>query len=298
MKKTGNSSSEILRKSEVNNLIEFHCNCRHKDQTPIVSDLEIQEYAEAVLEDYKPKLLKEPGKINAVHFLESYLGATVDYQDIYYEENASPIAGAIVFNDDKVLVFDRENMCVRPIEVSAGTILIDNDTMKDGKEGFAQFTHLHEGGHFLIHPAVYRKMDNQITLFDLGMLDKTGSHVVSCKRSAIAGQGEKKCRFSTQEEFREHQANTFAAAIAMPRQTFIPYAQEMIRAAGFKDGIWVESEKELDWDDMIVLPDIVGKLAETFGVSRSAARVQLKRQNVLMTEKEYQQLHSQLAVAF
>lgn len=279
-------------------MIEFHCNCRHKDQTPIVSDLEIQEYAEAVLEDYKPKLLKEPGKINAVHFLESYLGATVDYQDIYYEENASPIAGATVFNDDKVLVFDRENMCVRPIEVSAGTILIDNDTMKDGKEGFAQFTHLHEGGHFLIHPAVYRKMDNQITLFDLGMLDKTGSHVVSCKRSAIAGQGEKKCRFSTQEEFREHQANTFAAAIAMPRQTFIPYAQEMIRAAGFKDGIWVESEKELDWDDMIVLPDIVGKLAETFGVSRSAARVQLKRQNVLMTEKEYQQLHSQLAVAF
>lgn len=279
-------------------MIEFHCNCRHKDQTPIVSDLEIQEYAEAVLEDYKPKLLKEPGKINAVHFLESYLGATVDYQVIYYEENASPIAGATVFNDDKVLVFDRENMCVRPIEVSAGTILIDNDTMKDGKEGFAQFTHLHEGGHFLIHPAVYRKMDNQITLFDLGMLDKTGSHVVSCKRSAIAGQGEKKCRFSTQEEFREHQANTFAAAIAMPRQTFIPYAQEMIRAAGFKDGIWVESEKELDWDDMIVLPDIVGKLAETFGVSRSAARVQLKRQNVLMTEKEYQQLHSQLAVAF
>ena len=60
----------------------------------------------------------------------------------------------------------------------------------------------------------------------------------------------------------------------------------------------MESEKELDWDDMIVLPVIVGKLAETFGVSRSAARVQLKRQNVLMTEKEYQQLHSQLAVAF
>ena len=97
MKKTGNSSSEILRKSEVNNLIEFHCNCRHKDQTPIVSDLEIQEYAEAVLEDYKPKLLKEPGKINAVHFLESYLGATVDYQDIYYEERQYILGRAASF---------------------------------------------------------------------------------------------------------------------------------------------------------------------------------------------------------
>ncbi len=298
MKRTGNSSSEILRKSEVNNLIEFHCNCRHKDQTPIVTDMEIQDYAEAVLQDYKPKLLKEPGKINAVHFLESYLGATVDYQDIYYEENTSPIAGATVFNDDKVLVFDRENMCVRSIEVSAGTILIDNDTMKDGKEGFAQFTHLHEGGHYLIHPAVYRRMDNQITLFDLGLPDRPGSHVVSCKRSAICGQSERKCRFSTQEEFREHQANTFAAALAMPRQTFVPYAQEMIRSAGFKDGIWVESDREMDWDDMILLPDIVGKLAETYGVSRAAAKVQLKRQNILMTENEYQQLHSQLAVAF
>ena len=89
-------------------MIEFHCKRHHpSDNTPIVYDSEIQEYAETVLGDYKPKLLKEAGKINALHFLESYCGADVDYQDIYYEENEDPIAGAAVFNEGYVKVFDR-----------------------------------------------------------------------------------------------------------------------------------------------------------------------------------------------
>lgn len=278
-------------------MIEFHCSRCKNDVTPIVTDQAVQEYAEAVLEDYKPKLLREPGRINATHFLESYLGATVDYQDIYYEENSSPIAGATVFNDDKVLVFDRENMCVRPIDVSAGTILIDNSTMQDGKEGFSKFTHLHEGGHFLMHPAVYRRVENQLSFFDFGQ-DSPGSHVAACKRSSICGSsGEKRPRLVTEEDFREHQANTFAAAIAMPRRTFIPCAQAMIRRAGFPEGIWVE-DNVMDWDSELGLSCLVDRLAEIYGVSRSAAKVQLKRQRLLMTQTEYQQLHSQLAVAF
>lgn len=279
-------------------MIEFHCQRYHRDdKTPIVTDQALQDYAEAVLGDYKPKLLKEPGKINAVHFLESYLGATVDYQDIYYEEGTSPIAGATVFNDDKVLIFDKENMCVRPIEVDAGTILIDNTTMQDGKEGFAQFTHLHESGHFLIHPAVYRRLNNQLTLFDFGMDSKPGNHVVICKRNSIGSQNEGKSKLVTQEDFREHQANTFAAAIAMPRQTFIPCAQEMIRKAGFSDGVWVESGV-IDWDYDLALSAILERLADTFGVSKAAAKVQLCRQHLYMTQPEYLQQNSQLAVAF
>ena len=40
-------------------MIEFHCKRHHpSDNTPIVYDSEIQEYAETVLGDYKPKLLK------------------------------------------------------------------------------------------------------------------------------------------------------------------------------------------------------------------------------------------------
>ena len=128
-------------------------------------------------------------------------------------------------------------MYVRPIEVDVGTILIDNATMQDGKEGFAQFTHLHESGHFLIHPTIYCNLNNQLTLFNFGMGSKLGSHVVTCKRSSIGSQNEDRSRLVTQEDFQEHQANTFAVAIAMPRQTFILYAQGMIRRSGFYDGM-------------------------------------------------------------
>lgn len=275
-------------------MIDFHCSRRKHDGTPVVSDQTIQEYAEAVLADYKPKLLKEPGSINEVHFLESYLGATVDYQDIYYDEGASPIAGATVFNDDRVLIFDKERLCVRPIDVSAGTILIDNATMQDGKEGFAKFTHLHEGGHFLIHPAVYKRVDNQLSFFDFGTGEPQQSHVATCRRNSITTQG--KQRLVTEEDFREHQANTFAAAIAMPRPTFIPYAKDLIRKYGFRDGVWVEDE--LDWDGTLGLSFMIEQVAEVFGVSKAAATVQLKRQRLLISQEEYQQLNNQFAVAF
>lgn len=275
-------------------MIEFHCNARHRDMTPIVKDIEIQEYAETLLQDYKPKLLNEPGKINPIHFVESYLGAVIDYQDIYYPENAPAIAGATVFNDDRVLVFDREENRIRPIEVSANTVLIDNSTMEDGKEGFAAFTVLHEGGHLCIHPAVYRRMNGQLSLF---ASHKDGDSVVCCRRASLENGGTKRSKLTTQEEFREHQANVFAASIAMPRRTFVPAAQEMIRKQGYKDGVYI-MPTVIDWDYDFGIYAIEETLSTLFGVSRTAAEVQMKRLGLLMSEEKYREQHGQIAVAF
>ena len=52
-------------------MIEFNCPNRKYDGTPVVCDLEVMAYAEAQVGDYKPELLKTPGKINVVHFVES-----------------------------------------------------------------------------------------------------------------------------------------------------------------------------------------------------------------------------------
>ena len=51
-------------------MIDFSCRCYHKDRTPIVKDLYIQDYAEALLADYRPELPKTPGQVDAFHFLE------------------------------------------------------------------------------------------------------------------------------------------------------------------------------------------------------------------------------------
>lgn len=274
-------------------MIEFRCRNYHKkDRTPIISDLAIMDYTEALIGDYKKSLLREPGAINPEHFLESYLGATLDYQDIYYKEDEGAIAGATVFNDEKVLVFDKENMCIRPIDVEANTIIIDNSTMEEGKEGFALFTQLHEGGHFCIHPCVYRRMPGQLSLFEV---EDENEHVVKCKRSSL----EKKGRLVTQEDFREHQANVFAATAAMPRPTFVPAAKEYIRKVGIgnkNDTIVIPDE--LDWSYEIGKFDVICPLTDLFGASRAATEIHMKRLGLIITETQYMDQYRQVSVVF
>ena len=265
-------------------MIDFDCSKRAKDGTPIIHDTDIHDYAEALLAEYKGgKYLKEPGKLKPEHFAESYLGATIEPQDIYYEEGEPPIWGAAVFNNEYVRVFDRENKTVKSVAVRENTILLDNATLADGMEGFADFTVLHESGHLCLHQAVYRRAANQFSLFD-GM-DISPRSVVCCRKNVL--DGGKRGKLITEEDHREHQANVFAAALSMPRPTFIPTAQEIIRSLGFKDGICVVPS-EIGWDYNFVDVALIERLVDIFGRSKTATRIQLQRYGLMMDEMEYE----------
>lgn len=274
-------------------MIEFRCRARDRHKNPVVSNVEIQEYAEALVGDYKPSLLNEPSAINPLHFVESYLGATVDYQDIFYKEGEPPIAGATVFNDDVVPVFDREHMCVRNIPVSANTILIDNAILEKGKEGFCNFTVLHEGGHFTMHPEVFRRDDSQISLLP----EMFSSHPrIACRKTSI-GASVHYGQFWTPEQRREHQANVFAAFVAMPKKTFLPFAQELVKKAGFDAGVYIENDL-YDWCNDGALVNISHTLATTYGVSRTAATIHMRTLGLVQSKDEYMASRSQTVVAF
>lgn len=225
-------------------------------------------------------MLREPGKINAEHFLESYLGATIDYKDIFYEEGSPALAGAAVFNSGYVRVFDRERMCIGQVYEKENTVLIDNSTMEPGREGFALFTHLHEGGHLMIHPDVYRIDRNQISIFadEEYYQQEMAARAVTCKRCSIESRQRKK--LVTDEDFREHQANTCAATLAMPRPTFIPYAKALLQDMGYENGVYTEYGRHTS-GDVERLMYVVMRLADSYGVSKMAARVQLERQHLL-----------------
>lgn len=118
-------------------MIEFNCLNRKFDGTPVVCDLEVMAYAEAQVGDYKPELLKSPGKINALHFVESYLGASVDAQNIYNIVPGMGINGITVFKDAVIPV--REDGSTENKLFPAGAIIIDSGVM-ERDDGFAQFT--------------------------------------------------------------------------------------------------------------------------------------------------------------
>ena len=272
-------------------MIKFQTRRRDKTGTPILSNEDIIAHAERVLGDYKPQLLKDPGSVNDLHFIESYLGATVEYQDIYYGSGEQPIAGATVFNDDVVKVFNREGQCTSNISVKANTIIIDNATLQPGKEGFAKFTALHEGGHLYFHPDCYRLNPRQCSIFEPV---KEGGSVLCCRTASIERRPYNPYRSYSPEECREHQANVFAAYLAMPRQTFIPFAVKLIKGAGFEDGIFIHNDR--DWESEYALKEIAMQIVSTYGVSETAAKIHLEDLKLVMPKYKYDLMKAQAAI--
>ena len=183
--------------------------------------------------------------------------------------------------EKNIKLFDREHMRTRCETFEANTILIDNETMKEGKETFARFTVFHEDGHFCMHPRVFRINQEQMTLFDF-MEPQAPRSVICCRKTNIE---DRKQKLVTEEDFREHQANVFAAAITMPRRIFTEIAIDGIRQMGCKEDYYVlPTLRETDYDECA--DSLASYMGHKFNVSKTAARVQLRKYGLIKTSME------------
>ena len=99
---------------------------RKKNGVPILSKKDIEDIAEVIIQDYKPKILDEPCSLDIELFSESYTELEMDYQDLTH---AQSILGMVVFNDCRIPVYDAEKEKAKRIMVHEGTILIDNSLL-------------------------------------------------------------------------------------------------------------------------------------------------------------------------
>ena len=256
-------------------MIKLSCTRFDIGGVPVLSDVEIDRYAHTVLKDYKPGLLQEPGTVNYGHFIESYLEANLDYQDIFNDDPERPIFGMTVFTEGEVRVFDREELCVKEIWVDERTVILDNLITQEGKEGLAQFTALHEAGHLLLHSGDYAEVDEHC--FD----DLCSS--ISCRRENIENFASRKKNRSP-EDWKEHQADCFAACLAMPSATFVPFVRQALRDNGvWKASISTGSDEDTDYIAKCLLPELI---AETYGVSKMAAFIKLVKCGIVIDRKK------------
>ena len=258
-------------------MIRFRCYRRSEDLTPIVKDVDIVRYAQAILADYSPSHLEAPAWFNADHFIEHYLNANVDVQYIYTDSRDDLIAAAAIFNLQKVRVFDKENRCTADIIVPPNTVLIDNWTEENSPFGFKEFTMMHEAGHLLMHQDVFkREPEKGFYGLDNGSIAArtVTPSAALCKRSMM---GRYRWNLITSEDFREHQANTFAGAMLMPPRTFIPYVRDLIYGLGYNSGIYTVFKNDSSYKAGMDLKLLSNKAARKFGVSRSAAKVQIMK---------------------
>lgn len=255
-------------------MIEFKWSKVHRpDQTPIIKDVEIEDLVEELLKDYKPQLLEQPMPVNPEHFAETYMGIDIEYQRIASPDNN--VVGAMVFNDECLPVY-REDGTVHLIRVPANTIVIHEDTACDDKlHRFMRFTILHECGHAWMHANVYRR--KALSLFGGTEINK---QMTKCFRSYLTCS---KRFLVTEEDFREHQANVFAAAIAMPRATFVPYAKRLLMQYGLEERFsprYVEDSRSFrDTYNNVLL-----KLAKAYDVSCQSVDIKLHKLGLVKSE--------------
>jgi len=241
------------------------------NRTPVMYDREIDELVCAILSDYKPELLQEPGKINYEHFLESYLEAGLDFYDIYYDDPKYPVLALTAFTEGEIEIFDKENECVTVAYVPARTVIIDNAVAETDVEGIERFSALHEAGHLMLHFRVFvNEYGNPYER------QSDSASVIVCRRNNIEITGGKdRGKERTPADWREHQADYFAAAISMPNGTFRPFVNRVMRENGYYKGqITIGHDSDLDILADDILPDVI---REVYGVSKRAARIKLRK---------------------
>ena len=256
-------------------MIEFNCLYRKYDGTPVVRDLEVMAYAEAQVGDYRPELLREPGRLNAVHFVEAYLNASVDVQNIRNIVPGMEINGITVFKDAMITVWE-DGGTVQKL-FPAGSVIIDTG-MADYESGYSRFTVCHEGGHFCMHFPAFCGQD---LVAARSVLDK-----VMCRSNVIETDRAENRKW-TERDFMEHQANVYAASVLMPRHTFVPFVMNLNKKAGYKDGIFLRPHIDPFYQYRhwyTFLEEIGQEIMEKYGVSESAAYVHMKRCGLIRAE--------------
>jgi len=235
------------------------------NNTPILYKDEIEKFAYDVLADYKPNLLKEPGAVGFEHFVESYLGLPLLFRDIYYDNPTNPIFGTTIFGECTVKVFDKENECTKTEFFWEDCVIIDNYVMQPGRKGMANFTGIHEGAHYLIHPGIK-------------FPEKTRK--IFCRRESIEGSGSSQSMTNSWVEF---QANYFTSSFAMPNTTFVPLVNDFLRKHNvWKSYIKLGVNEDLDTLGKDLLPEYI---SEVYGVSKRAAFNKLRTSNFIEVYK-------------
>lgn len=129
----------------------------NKNNISILSREDIRVLAETVIEDYCPKLLVIPGKLDVDDFMEYYLDLGVE---VYELSHNGIYLGRCIFNDNEcVPIYDWQNEKILSLSPKANTILIEKQLyMDESKEALRRFTVAHECAHYILHKAYFTKI--------------------------------------------------------------------------------------------------------------------------------------------
>lgn len=247
---------------------------RKSNGVPIISNIQIEDWAISLLRDYDESLLKEPKPIDIESFIEFYLGLKIGYEDLTHNQS---ILGTIALSDGSHIVYDREHNDIQERELKAGDVLIDNSLLEYESEGRRNFTLAHEAGHFItLQPIIKSRDKNQFCLFD----DYKPSSVIQCRTSHLNSEGSgtiRTCK-SSDIEWMEWHADSMGAALLMPKPAMEVLVKDIWEHFHLNGKIILRRSEYVDMLAKEVIPTLV---AQEFKVSYQSARIRLKKLNYI-----------------
>ncbi len=118
---------------------------------PVSSSTKLEQFAEELIGDYRPDLLKSPQPTDIEQLVECYLCANLDVHPITM---TNTILGVAIFNEGCVPVYDRMKGTFIPLNVPNHTILIEEGIYNQREPGRFNFTLAHEASHLICHDGV------------------------------------------------------------------------------------------------------------------------------------------------
>jgi hypothetical protein len=187
----------------------------------------------------KKYLPEDPGPINIERFLESYLGVTVDYQDL-----GEGFLGCAMFAESG-----------KPIRVIVSGHLESDEKPTQRR---LRSTLAHEAGHCIFHPALFMSGNPQSDLFDQDVNMKQGK--ILCRDNSV-GTGKQ-----FDGRWWEYQANRAIGGFLLPRPLLDKALEDLL------DYSPITETKSLSSSTFDSAVDLV---AETFDVNPVVASYRL-----------------------
>lgn len=208
--------------------------------------------AEDKLCAFDKERLTIPKPLDAFDFIEfdNGLGLKTDPQRL--TPNLS-IWGLTAFNDGHWWVWPEDSEMPKKHPVKKGTILIDDRLLlPDASVGWRNFTLLHEGFHWVLHPRVFQKQEVV--------------YQRHCDRSSVSARIGNKKPSLTGIQITEWQANCAAAAFLMPREAV---------TIAFCEVLKVPMSKSLPIQWTLPIDCKVNNIADMFSASYTAMKYRL-----------------------
>lgn len=236
---------------EINDLIDGKI--KYSGDVPVLTRCQIDTAAQKILEQYTSDRGENQNSTDVDYLVEQVFGLTLDYQILQPDGS---ILGETIFQDGYRTVFDLDTFDTSLIQVKPGTIILDA-TMSEEINTRTLFTEAHELGHWLMHYLFYSATTNR-----------------ACRSHITQRLFFPHYQAKSPIEWTEWQANTFAAAILLPRSALRSTLRDFL------------SENHLSWKGLsdfreyrnrVKYVELLERIGKIYCVSRETARIRMNK---------------------